>query len=139
MNKRRKIQIKFDETNIRGDEMLFEQLFLRTDTTLSATVILFLFPFSIFLPPPSERSFTLYNFFLNYPDRILVHHLSLHLSICLIKHLLWLSVNDGSWDCTVQRSSPHKCSQKSCYSAFNMMIVAFAFIYLCILITFACA
>ena len=119
--------------------MLFEQLFLRTNTTLSATVILFLFLFSIFLPPHSGRSFTLYNFFLNYPDHTLVHHLSPHSSICPIKHLLWLSVNDGGWDCTVQRSSPHKCGQKSCYSAFNAMIVAFAFRYLCILITFACA
>ena len=96
MNKRRKTQIKLDEINVRGDEMLFEQLFLRANTTLSATVILFLFPFSISPDPPhSGRSFTLYSFFLNYPDRTLVHHLSPHSSICPIRHLLWLSVNGG--------------------------------------------
>ena len=52
MNKHRKTQIKFDEMNVRGDGLLFEQLFLRANTTLSATVILFLFPFSIFSDPP---------------------------------------------------------------------------------------
>ena len=77
MNKHGKIQIKLDELKVQGDELLFEQLILRANTTLSATLILFLFHFSIFSdPPPSRRSFTLYNFFLNYPDRTLVHHLS---------------------------------------------------------------
>ena len=89
MNKHRKTQIKLDEMNVRRDELLFEQLFLRANTTLSATVILFLFPFSIFpSPPPSERSFTLYSFFLDYLDRTFVHHLSPHLNICPISHLL---------------------------------------------------
>ena len=55
------------------------------------------------------------------------------------KPLLWLSMNGGGWDCTVQRSSPHKCSQKSCSSAFNAVVEAFAFRYFCILIIFACA
>ena len=78
MNKHRKTQITLDEMNIRGDKLLFEYLFLRANATLSATVILFLFPFSIFPnPPPSGSSFTLYSFFLNYHDRTLVHHLSL--------------------------------------------------------------
>ena len=96
MNKRRKTQIKVDEINVRRDELLFEQLFLRANTILSATVILFLFPFSISPePPPSGRSFTLYSFFLNYPDRTLIHHLSPHSSICPIRHLLWLFVNGG--------------------------------------------
>ena len=114
-------------------------MFLTANTTLSATVILFLFPFSISPDPPSSgRSFTLYSFFLNYLDRTLVHHLSPHSSICPIRHLFWLSVNGGSWDYTVQRSSSHKCSQKSCYSAFNAVVAAFAFRYFCILIIFAC-
>ena len=52
MNKRRKTQIKLDDINVRGGELLFEQLFLRAITTLSVTVILFLFSFSIFLSPP---------------------------------------------------------------------------------------
>ena len=140
MNKRRKTQIKLDEINVRGDELLFEQLFLRANTTLSATVTLFLFLFSISPNlPTSQRYFTLYSFFLNYHDRTLIHYLSPYSSICPIRHLLWLSVNGGGWDCTVQRFSPHKCGQKSCYSAFNAVVVAFNFRYFCILIIFACA
>ena len=49
MNKRRKTQMKLDEINVQGGELLFEQLFLKANTILSATVILFLFFFS--LPP----------------------------------------------------------------------------------------
>ena len=139
MNKRRKIQIKLDEINVRRNKLLFEQLFLRVNTTLSATIIFFLFSFSISPDPlPSGKSFTLYSFFLNYPNRTLVHHLSPHSSICPIRHLLWLSVNGSGWDCTVQKSSPHKCNQKSCYSAFNALVAAFAFRYFYILIIFAC-
>ena len=94
MNKRRKTQIKLDEINVRRDELLFEQLFLKANTTLSATVNFFLFLFSISPDPPlSQRSFILYSLFLNYLDRTLVHHLSPHSSICPIRHLLWLSVN----------------------------------------------
>ena len=82
--------------NVRGDKLLFEQLYLRANTTLSTIIILFLFHFSIFSDlPPSGKSFTLYSFFLNYPDRTLIHHLNPHLSICPISHLLWLSVNGG--------------------------------------------
>ena len=101
------------------------------------------FFFSLFLShfrsPLSGRAFTLYSFFLYYPDRTLVHHLSLHLSICPISHLLWLSVNGGGWNYTVQRCSPYKCGQKSWYSAFNVVVVAFASRYFCILIILACA
>ena len=48
-------------------------------------------------------------------------------------------MNGGGWDCTVQRSSPHKCGQKSCCSAFNTMVATFTFRYFCVLIIFACA
>ena len=140
MNTYRKIQIKLGEISVRRDKLLFEQLFLRANTTLSTIVILFLFLFSISPDPlPSGRSFTLYSFFLNYLERTLVHHLSPHSSICPIRHILWLFVNSGGWDCIVQRSSPHKCGQKNFYSAFNTVVVAFAFRYFCILIIFACA
>ena len=140
MNKHRKTQIKLDELNVREGELLFEQLILRVNTTLSVTMILFLSSLSLFFDPPlSERSFTLYSFFLNYHDRTLVHHLSPHLSICPISHILWLSVNGGGWNYTVQKSSPHKCGQKSCRSAFNAVVVAFTSKYFCILIIFACA
>ena len=71
-------------------------MFLRANTTLSAPVIFFLFFFSPFSDPlPSRRSVTLYSFFLNYPDRILVHHLSPHSSICPIGHFFsspWMVV-----------------------------------------------
>ena len=98
----------------------------------------FLFPLTLFRSSLSGRAFTLYSFFLHYPNRILVHYLGLHLSICPINHLLWLSVNCGGWNCTVQKSSPHKCGQKSCCSVFNAMVAAFASRYFCILIIFAC-
>ena len=52
MNKHKKTQITLDEMNVRGDKLLFKQLFLRANATLSATVILFLFPFSIFFILP---------------------------------------------------------------------------------------
>ena len=47
------------------------------------------------------------------------------MSICLIKHFLWLFVNSDCWDYTVQGFSPHKCGQKSCCSAFNAVVAAF--------------
>ena len=36
---------------VRGDELLFESLFLKANTTLSATVIFFLFSFTLFFDP----------------------------------------------------------------------------------------
>ena len=75
--------MKFD---IQGDALLFNSLFQKVNTT----IILSLFPFSIFflLIPSYEESFTLYSFLLDYLHRTLVNHLNLNLSICLIKHLL---------------------------------------------------
>ena len=96
MNKHRKTLIKLDELNVRGGELLFEQLSLRVNTIFNATMILFLSFLSLIFPSSlSRRSFTLYSFFLHYPDRTLVHHPNPHLSICPINHLLWLSVNGG--------------------------------------------
>ena len=69
--------------------------------------------------------FTLYSFLLDHLDRTLVHHLNLYSSICLVKYLLWLSVNSGGWDYTVQGSSSHKCGQKSCCSTYNAVVTAF--------------
>ena len=37
----------------------------------------------------------------------------------------WPSVSCGSQGNTVQKSSPHKCGQKSSYSAFNAVVAAF--------------
>ena len=44
--------------------------------------------------------------------------------------LFWLSVSCGSQCSTVQRSSRHKCGQKSSCSAFNAMVAAFPWIFL---------
>ena len=74
---------------------------------------------------PYGGSYTLYSFLLGHLNHTLVHYLNLYLSICLIKHLFWLSVNDGSWDYTVQGSSSYKCGQKNCCSAFNAVIATF--------------
>ena len=45
------MHVKLDEMVVRGDELLFKPLFLKTNTTLSATVILFLFHFTMFFDP----------------------------------------------------------------------------------------
>ena len=115
--------IKSNKIVVWGDAILFSSLFLR----VHATVILFLFSLSLsfFDPLLYGGFFTLYSFLLDHLDCILVHHLNLYLSTCLVKHLLWLSVNGGGWDYTVQGSSPHKCGQKSCCSAFNAVVAAF--------------
>ena len=34
-------------------------------------------------------------------------------------------MNGGGWECTVQGSSPHKCSQKDCCNAFNAVVATF--------------
>ena len=102
--------------------MLLNSMFMKVD----ASVILFLSSLSIFLrSPPHGESFTLYNFLLDHLDRILVSHSNLHLSTCPIRHLLWLFVSCSGWDYTVQGSSPHKCSQKSCCSALNTVVTVF--------------
>ena len=59
----------------------------------------------------------------------LVDHLSSHLSVCPIRHSLWLSVSCGSKDNNVQGSSPHKCGQKSSCSAFNVVVAALSQIF----------
>ena len=45
------MHVKLDEMVVRGDELLFKPLFLKANTTLSATVIHFLFFFTIFFDP----------------------------------------------------------------------------------------
>ena len=51
MKKHRKTLIKLDELNIRGGELLFEQLILRANTIFSVMMILFLSFLSIFRSP----------------------------------------------------------------------------------------
>ena len=91
------MHVKLDEMVVQGDELLFKSLFLKTNTTLSATVIPFLFSFTMLFDSPLMRgSFTLYSFLLDHLDRTLVNHLNFHSSIYPIKHLFWLLVNSGS-------------------------------------------
>ena len=92
---------------------------------LSATVVLFLFSTVFFRSFTYGVSFTLYKLFLGLLHRTFVHHLTMHSSMCLIKHLPWLSVNGSGCVYTVQRSSPHKHGQESCCSAFNAVVAAF--------------
>ena len=95
--------------------MLFESLFLKANTTLTATVIISLPYFTtFFLSLSYGGSFTLYSFLLDHLDHTFVNHLNFHSSACPIRHLLWLSVNGDGCDCTIQKSSSHKCGQKSC-------------------------
>ena len=62
---------------------------------------------------------------LNHPAPTLVHHPSHHLSSCPIKLLLQLFLSCDLLKNTVQRSTPHKCSHKSRYNAFNVVVAAF--------------
>ena len=62
---------------------------------------------------------------LNYLPPTLIHHLSHHLSICPIKLLLQIFLSCDLSGNTVQMSTPHKCSHKSRYNTFNVMVAAF--------------
>ena len=66
----------------------------------------------------------------NHPHPTPVDHPSLYLSTCPIRHPFQFSVSCGSQGSIVQRSSPHKCGQKSNCSAFNAVVVAFPQIFL---------
>ena len=46
------MHVKLDEIVVRGNEMLFKSLFMKANTTLSATVIPFLFSFTMLFDPP---------------------------------------------------------------------------------------
>ena len=45
---------------VRGDELLFKSLFLKANTTLNATVILFLLSFTVFFNPSLMRGLSHY-------------------------------------------------------------------------------
>ena len=85
--------------------------------------------FSAFLPLFSWKIFPIIQLPLNYLPHTLVHHPSHHLSICPIKLLLQLLRSGDLPRNTVQGSTPHKCSHKSRYKAFNVMVAAFLQIF----------
>ena len=59
-----KTYINVGEMLVRGGELLFKALFLKDSSMFIATVILFLFPSTVFFrSPPYRGSFTLYNLF----------------------------------------------------------------------------
>ena len=99
---------------VRRGKSWYKSIELITNTTLIVTIFFFYFPI-----PLSWRVSYIIQILLDYLDPTLVDRLSPHLSVCPIKHPLWLSVSCGSQGSTIQRSSPHKCSQKSSCNAFN--------------------
>ena len=116
-----------DEMYVRRDELIIKSLFLKDSSTICYNSSFSILLYYIFSISSLWRVFYIIYTCLGHLHRTLVHHLNLYSSICLIKHLPWLSVNGSCWDYTVQRFFPHKCSQKSCCSAFNAVVVVFPF------------
>ena len=77
-------------------------------------------------PPSSWRVFHIIYPLLDHLHHLLVDHPNPYLSTFPIRHPLLFSVSGGSRGNTVQRSSPHKCSQKSSCIAFNAVVAAFS-------------
>ena len=90
------------------------------------------------LPPLRRRVSPIIQPPLDHLDPTLVDHLSPYLNTCPIRHLLWLSVSCGCQSSTVQGSSPHKCSMKSSYSAFNVVVAVFPQIFFGISFSLTC-
>ena len=86
-------------------------------------------PSRVFLIPSSWQVSHIIQLFLDHLNPILVDHLSYYLSTCPIRCIFQLFVSCGSQDSTVQKSSPHKCGQKSSCNAFNAVVVAFSQIF----------
>ena len=117
-------KLKLNHFTVRGGPTYINWTQLNTRTTSIATMFSFSF-FLFFFFSFSWRVFHLMYLHLDHLHPTLVDHLSSYLSTYPIRHPLWFSVSCGSQDSTVQRSSPHKCSQKSSCSAFYAVVVAF--------------
>ena len=111
---------------VRGDGLVIKSLFLKDSSILCYSSSFSISLHYIFLIPTLWRIFYIIYTYLGHLHRTLVHHLNVYSSICLIKHLLWLSVNSSGWAYIVQRSSPHKSGQKSCCNTFNAVVAAFS-------------
>ena len=83
------------------------------------------FPYNSFFSLSSTEGLLHYIAPLGHLDPTLVIHLSPYLSARPIRHLLWLFVSCVRRGNTVQRSSPHKCSQKSSCNTFNVVVATF--------------
>ena len=88
---------------------------------------IFSLPFSIQF---SWRVSHIIQLLLDHLDPTFIDRLSSYLSTCPIRHPLGLSASCGSQSSIVQRSSPHKCGQKSSCNAFNAMVVVLPQIFL---------
>ena len=86
-------------------------------------------PSRVFFIPSSWQVSHIIQLFLDHLDLTLIDHLNYYLSTCPIRYLLQLSVSCVSQDSTIQRSSPHKCGQKSSCNAFNAVVTAFSQIF----------
>ena len=84
---------------------------------------------SVFPIPFSWGFFHILQLLSDHLDPTLVDHLTPHLSAHPIKHPFQPSMSCGSQGSTVQRSSPHKCGQKSSCSVFNAVVAAFPQIF----------
>ena len=118
-------KVKLKDFTVQGDQTYISWLQLNTRTIQMD--IVFSLSVSIFL---SWRVFHIIYLPLDHLHPTLVDHLSPHLSTCPIRHPLQFSVSCGRQGNTVQRSSPHKCGQKSSCNAFNAMVAAFSQIFL---------
>ena len=124
-NQARTRSIDLNEFTVQGGKYSYKSI--KLITSIIQMAIVFSFSFSI---PSSWRVSYIIQFLLDHFDPTLVDHLSSYLSTYPIRHPLWFSVSCGSQCSTVQRSSSHKCGQKSSYSAFNAVVAAFPQIFL---------
>ena len=86
--------------------------------------------FSLYFPISfSWRVSHIIQLILGHLDPTLINHLSPYLSTRPIRHPFQPFVSYGSQGSTVQRSSPHKCSQKSSCNAFNAVVATFPQIF----------
>ena len=86
-------------------------------------------PSRVFSIPYSWKVSHIIQFLMDHLDPTFVDNLNYYSSTCPIRHLLQLSVSCGSQNNTVQRSSPHKCGQKSNCNAFNAVVTGFSQIF----------
>ena len=113
-------------------DSLFEEVILHINqlNIVQVKFLLLQYSISIFPIPSSWEVSYIIQLPLDHLDPTLVNYLSLYLSICPIRHPLWLFMSCDCQGSTVQKSSPHKCGQKSSCSAFNAVVAAFPQIFL---------
>ena len=56
---------------VRGDELLFKSLFVKDNTTFSATVTLFIFSYTVFFDPPLMGGYS--HYIVSFQTILIVH------------------------------------------------------------------